>query len=56
MAERQEKQKRGGGKAKQAGRDKPKKVTPPELKKFNAWAVEKIEEEVEEVEIEIEEI
>jgi hypothetical protein len=36
--------------------DKPKKSTPPELRQFNIWPVEKIERTIEETEREIQEI
>jgi ATP-binding cassette subfamily F protein 3 len=37
-------------------RDKPKKTTPPELKQFNAWPTEKIEQTIEQTEAKIKEL
>jgi len=43
-------------KPKKAKQDKPKKTTPPELKQFNGWKVEKIEQAIEETEAKIKEL
>ena len=40
-------------KPKKAKQDKPRKTTPPELKQFNGWQVEKIEQAIEETEAKI---
>jgi hypothetical protein len=40
-------------KPKRPRRDKPRKAAPPELKQFNIWPVEKIEQAIEETEAKI---
>jgi ATP-binding cassette subfamily F protein 3 len=42
-----------GARPKRPKQDKPRKTTPPELKQFNAWPVEKIEQAIEEAEVKI---
>jgi ATP-binding cassette subfamily F protein 3 len=44
---------RQAAKPKTQKRDKPRKTTPPELKQFNAWSAEKIEQAIEETEAKI---
>jgi ATP-binding cassette subfamily F protein 3 len=41
---------------KKSQQDKPRKTTPPELKQFNGWKVEKIEQAIEETEAKIKEL
>jgi len=41
---------------KKSKQDKPRKTTPPELKQFNGWKVEKIEQAIEETEAKIKEL
>jgi ATP-binding cassette subfamily F protein 3 len=41
---------------KKSKQDKPKKTTPPELKQFNGWKVEKIEQTIEQTEAKIKEL
>jgi ATP-binding cassette subfamily F protein 3 len=43
-------------KPKQSKSDKPKKTTPPELRQFNIWSAEKIEQAIEETEAKIREL
>jgi len=43
-------------KPKRSKQDKPRKTTPPELKQFNGWKVEKIEQAIEETEAKIKEL